>query len=308
MAFFDGYALLGSLWPLKGGNRIVTAARRIHRKLGMGDLIERPMKLGHRMILDMRSNMEWTSIFIGKYDDSLVTLLTSLIKPGTAFLDVGANIGFYAVPIARVCEPTARCLAFEPLSTNAMRLKQNLSLNGLQDRVEVYTYGLSDHDGQAELILANDAANDAETGNAFIVTDGLHDPSFRRETIQLRRLDDMDILNETSVSVIKVDIEGHEDLFFSGARKMLARDRPIMATEFCRAYYAERGVDPDEELIANIPQEYSIVLINRDDSFSVVHSFSKFPKLANFLFCPTEKLIEIGLADSGLSIRRGAQM
>src|SRR5215472_13254382 len=60
------------------------------------------MQLGYRMILDLRSAYtEWEAYYLGDYDTSVIRSITRLIKPGSTVLDVGANIGFWTVPLAK---------------------------------------------------------------------------------------------------------------------------------------------------------------------------------------------------------------
>ncbi|MEO1103940.1 MAG: FkbM family methyltransferase [Pseudomonadota bacterium] len=62
--------------------------------------------------------------------------LTTHLKPGEWFIDIGANIGLYTISLlSRV--PGARAAAFEPLDKLRARLAVNLERNGLSSGVAV---------------------------------------------------------------------------------------------------------------------------------------------------------------------------
>ena len=54
---------------------------------------------------------------------------------GETVVDIGANIGAFAVLAAKIVGPTGRVIAFEPVSTTFARLQANVALNGLHNVV-----------------------------------------------------------------------------------------------------------------------------------------------------------------------------
>ncbi|WP_331234890.1 FkbM family methyltransferase [Natronorarus salvus] len=69
-------------------------------------------------------------------DDPLLTALLSRIAAGEVVVDVGANTGGYALAVATV-EPSARVIAIEPDPAIVDRLRRNVALNEVGDRVSV---------------------------------------------------------------------------------------------------------------------------------------------------------------------------
>ena len=55
--------------------------------------------------------------------------LQRLLSPGDVFIDVGANVGLYALKAARLVGPTGRVLALEPGAEAFGHLTSNLALN-----------------------------------------------------------------------------------------------------------------------------------------------------------------------------------
>jgi hypothetical protein len=67
----------------------------------------------------------------GGFAEGEVGILTALTKPGDTVVDVGANIGAMAVPLARRVGPSGRVIAFEPMPPTFLCLCANAVLNDL---------------------------------------------------------------------------------------------------------------------------------------------------------------------------------
>ncbi len=201
-----------------------------------------PMRLRYSMLVDLRSTTEFLAYYLGEYDFDCIKSLQRLFRPDWTLLDVGANIGFYAIPMASAV-PRGRLHAFEPVASNFLRLKQNVRRNGLDHVVELHQIGLSDQNAVLRISLREDFAGGAETGNASIVIDQ-DDSRFECVDIEVARLDDIfPSLAIDRLDFVKVDIEGHEDKFLIGARGTIERFRPIIFLEINDEIYERRGLD-----------------------------------------------------------------
>jgi FkbM family methyltransferase len=217
-------------------------------RAGARPLAEARMRAGHRLLLDLRSGTEWFAYYTGEFDDARITAAQELLaEPGSVAVDAGANIGFWSVPLARrAAEVGGRLLAVEPVRANADRLRRNLDRNGLAAASEVLEVALSDRAGPARIVLREDFADGAATGNASLQIGDAADTSYDTLAVHTVRLDDL--LDErpepVPVRVVKADLEGHEDRFLAGAARTFARCRPVAFLEWNRIYYQRRGVDP----------------------------------------------------------------
>ena len=109
------------------------------------------------------------SLFSGCYDDRKQATLLSFLRQRGSALDVGANIGFYTVPMARRAkEVGGRAIAVEPVPSNATWLRYNLAINACEDVVDVHELGLSDQPGSSEIVLADDFLGGGSVGNAVM--------------------------------------------------------------------------------------------------------------------------------------------
>jgi FkbM family methyltransferase len=231
------------------GVRCLAPARRAHAAAvahwwmpphGDDSIIRGRMCLGHRMLFDLRSGTESTPFYTGDYDADKMHAALKLLSPGSVCLDVGANVGFWTLAMAKV----AGCVhAFEPHPANYARLVQNIKMNGLV--VQAHQLGLSDHKATLRLSLREDFAAGASTGNAAIVTDERIRHTFDCININVDTLDAIfPTLALSRLDFVKVDIEGHEDFFLKGAATIISRFRPVMLLEINNWYYKLRDVDP----------------------------------------------------------------
>jgi FkbM family methyltransferase len=209
-------------------------------------LVSARMRLGHRLRLDLRSRTEWFAYYTGRYDDSRIQTAQRLLRrSGAVAVDAGATIGFWTVPPAKaVAARAGTVIAVEPLSANRGRLEENVHLNRLSDAIHVVAAALSDTSHTAELTLREDFQAGAQTGDAAIeIADGTDEP-FPTVRVATRRVDDIvRQLGIQRVDLIKADVEGHDDRLLTGARDVLARDRPVIFAELNCIYYQRRGID-----------------------------------------------------------------
>jgi FkbM family methyltransferase len=87
-------------------------------------------RYGVRMIADSKDFTNMLSI-MGKYDDVHDAVVK--IKPGMAFVDIGANAGVFSMIAAKLVGPGGCVVAFEPSMPIYQRLIANSQLNGLKN-------------------------------------------------------------------------------------------------------------------------------------------------------------------------------
>src|SRR3954469_7285720 len=83
-----------------------------------------------------------------------LSTLRSLIRPGMVIADIGANVGFYAVEMAKCVGPRGRILAFEPDPLTFGLLQDRVNRASL-DNVETYQVALGGTSGRAALYCSS---------------------------------------------------------------------------------------------------------------------------------------------------------
>ena len=175
----------------------------------------------------------------GCYEPELRAYLQRVCRPGGTFIDVGANIGVFTIPVARQLGPTGRVIAIEASHLIADMLRRNIALN----RIENVTI--------CECAASNSAAATVEFFDAPLSNFGMGSqaPQFdaRPRTVPSISIDEL--VNRhgcRDVAAVKVDVEGFEAHVFQGARNTLDSFSPPIAFEFCdwaeeRAFPGRKG-------------------------------------------------------------------
>ncbi len=153
----------------------------------------------------------------------VLELGAELIRPGSRVIDVGANIGIYAIPWAAArADVTVHC--FEPNPAVRARLARNVALNRLGSRIRLHAEALSDHAGSADLY----GSDDMSTLNRNVFA-GSGNPSPTQ--VPLARLDDVFDREGAPLSLVKIDVQGHELEVLRGASAVLSQHRPALILE-----------------------------------------------------------------------------
>lgn len=215
-------------------------------RTGATPTAETRMRGGHRLRLDLRSAAQARAFYTGEFDDDRIEAAQHLMTRGSIAIDAGANVGLWTVPLARHAAVVgARVIAAEPVPSNAARLRENLAINDLTLVAEVVQTALSDVQGSGHITLREDFDAGAATGNAALTIDDGTDERFTTVPVPLVPLDDLlERYGSPHVSLIKADLEGHEDRFLAGAAHTFARCRPTAFFEWNPVYYRRRGIDP----------------------------------------------------------------
>jgi FkbM family methyltransferase len=157
-------------------------------------------------------------------------LLTSLIRPGDVFVDIGANIGYFSVLGAWRAWPGGQVWAFEPQPRVYPLLWDNLSINGFSGIARSHQVALSDRAGTATMRIFEGyeaASTIRDVSPDFVcATERQTGRQSRTIDVDVLRLDD--VMREVpEIHVLKMDAEGHEPAIVKGGQKILARSRNV---------------------------------------------------------------------------------
>ena len=149
------------------------------------------------------------------------------------FVDVGANIGYHALYVARSF-PSARVIAVEPNPLVRAQLERNRRLNHA-DNVEVLGCALADKPGQVTLWAQDE--RDYNRGRSSLQRNADLGPDIAAVAVECRTLDAL--VGERRLDVLKLDTQGTELAVLAGARRTIARCRPLIVLEFESEYHAD---------------------------------------------------------------------
>jgi FkbM family methyltransferase len=150
-------------------------------------------------------------------------MIQKTLKPGMTVIDIGSNIGYYAMMEARAVTETGHVYAIEPEPRNVELLHRNVKLNGYH-HVDVFQAGVSDETGIAKLYVSKHS-------NLHNLLRPLHAKNEGSVvSIKVFCLDDFieeQNINPSDISFIRMDIEGYEVKALSGMQKILHMARSL---------------------------------------------------------------------------------
>jgi FkbM family methyltransferase len=191
-------------------------------------------------------------------------------------LDVGANIGLYAVRFAKRL-PQARIYAFEPMPTSHQFLQRNVAANAVGDRVSCFNYGLSENSGTVEFFISPAAGTNASLLNVAGAQDA-------RRVVGLTLTLDQWAANQTvAPDFIKCDVEGAELLVMRGGRGTLAQYQPIVFAELLRKWSKPFGYHPNDVLAFFVELGYRCLAVGETGARDIAEVTDDTPE-TNYAF------------------------
>jgi FkbM family methyltransferase len=164
---------------------------------------------------------------LGTFKPELQNFLSSVVKAGSVFYDVGANVGFFSLLAAKLVGPQGKVICFEPLRDNLIRLRENAERNEFYN-VQILPLAL----GGANEERIFQVSERPTWGKLKGVGSETPDKYMSDIKVMVRRLDDL--LSESAIQppdFVKIDVEGAEVEVVEGARETLLRHGPTLMIE-----------------------------------------------------------------------------
>ncbi len=156
-----------------------------------------------------------------EHESKVKEFMMSHFKENATFVDVGANVGGYAV---RAASWDMKVYAFEPNPHNLALLRRNIEINNAS--VNVLPFALGSRAGKASLSPVGGVSR-------IVKEDGVE--------VEMRTLDSFEL---PGVDLLKVDVEGYELEVIKGAKLTLEKYHPVIMIEM--HYWA--GAESEAEL------------------------------------------------------------
>ena len=228
------------------------------RRVGGRNDSARVTRRGIQWQLDLREGIDLAIYAFGYFEYETVRAYRRMLKPGDTVIDIGANIGAHTLHLARCVSPTGKVIAFEPTAYAYNKLRQNIALNPmLASLIEAEQIMLVDSDAtqvKAQLysswqIHDTAAGTHPKHGGRLMDTTGAHNVSLD-SYVTRHKID--------AISLIKMDVDGHECQVLHGAHELLQRDKPVLLMELMPYGLEEVGASLDELLELLSAHGYSL--------------------------------------------------
>jgi FkbM family methyltransferase len=165
-------------------------------------------------------------ILNGFYERELLQGMCALVKDKNGIaLDIGANIGNHSLFFSKHFDAV---ISFEPVPNNCLLLKANLFLNQIQN-ITLVEKALSDTNTK----MGIDKGNSRNTNNTISELHKKDEDAANQIMVDVVVGDaELETLNLTQkITLIKIDVEGHEPFVVAGLRKTIGTHQPIVYWE-----------------------------------------------------------------------------
>ena len=187
-------------------------------KIAAGDLA------GYTIFLDMQIDKDY---WLGTYEPELQSALRELIPSGAVIYDVGANIGYVSLLLAKAAGEQGQVYAFEALPENGERWRKNVALNKKQARMKLFAGAVTEAPGPVHFMVHTSGGMGKAAGSA-----GRDDKYVSEIIVPGISMDEFVYgQNHPEPQVVKMDIEGGEVLALPGMQRVLNEARPLMLME-----------------------------------------------------------------------------
>jgi FkbM family methyltransferase len=169
-------------------------------------------------------------------DIDLIASFCELIlenKPNMVLYDVGANIGSHTVALAKKFGNRISIRAFEAQRQVYYTLCGNVAINGLDNVICEYLAVSDKSDETIDIALPDYNTVNNFGGVELIKAEHSDNQNMVKPNIESVVTCTLDNFDEV-VDFIKMDVEGMEHLALAGARKLLAKHRPVCFVEIMK--------------------------------------------------------------------------
>lgn len=174
----------------------------------------------------------------GSYEKDNLKMILKLIKKNHIVLDIGANIGWYSINIAKAVSGV-QIFAFEPIPESFAYLTTNLQLNQITN-VQTYNFGFYHQEKHLPFYYYQEGLGNASSQNL----------SNRKDVsliyCKVKKLDNFIKEKKIKVDFIKCDVEGAELSVFQGGIESIKKYKPIIFCEMLRKWSIRFGYHPND--------------------------------------------------------------
>ena len=187
--------------------------------------IVRGLASGYRICVSPTDHLGY---LLGTTEPHLQRIIRQYVAVGDTVYDIGANIGYVSLALAKSVGPSGQVIAFEPIPKNVQYFRESIEINGLTN-VQLLEFAASDQRGEAVIRIAGNLSTASLVWHR-------HDPSATQLTINTVQIDQL--VESGSLAYprfVKIDVEGAEGSVLKGMQRTVAAAKPILFIECSEA-------------------------------------------------------------------------
>lgn len=210
------------------------------------------------------------ALSIFKIHEPLTTkIISKVLKIGMFCIDIGSNIGYYALLESKIVGETGKVIAIEPSPINFKYLEINSKLQK-PNNIETYNFAVAQTDATVKFLIN-------EKSNWSKVLENSNDITQDTSVISVpaKQLDTF--FSEKKIpklDFLRMDVEGYELNIYNGARKTIQNFKPSLLIEVHRHFLGLRKTkefllllkDDGYEIKYFIPRELDIPIVGNSSA------------------------------------------
>ena len=241
-------------WDFRGVPRLLYATRAwaLGKEPGAFEL-----ENSIRMVLDPDDYFQ-CMMYYGRFCPEILQVLQKFVRLGDTVLDIGAQLGYFSLQVARLVSSTGRVYCFEPDPRSFARLDDAIRLSRV-DWIKSFQTALSAREGTMDFYLSPTLGWSTGVKNS-------HLEDLQQVSVRTAPLDLMVSRGEipSRIRLAKIDVEGFEMEVLRGMRNVLAESRPILVLEINVQMLHAQGTSPSEIVRFLESFEYRASRIDKD--------------------------------------------
>ena len=170
---------------------------------------------GHTIFFDPNDKVLSETFSRAEYEKATTDAVKRLVKPGMNVINIGANVGYFTLLMARLVGPSGRVFAFEPFQNTAGYLQKNVDANGYAN-VEVHVKAVSNKKGTADFWVGG-----SSTHSFLSELKTQKYPELTRVRVGTTTIDDFLRGRDTRIDFVMMDAEGSEKYILEGMHDTL---------------------------------------------------------------------------------------
>ena len=213
---------------------------------------------GFRIYLDRRDSLVSASIAVHGYEPHVTAMIRQLLNPGSVFLDLGANVGYFTLLAASLVGEYGQVIAFEPRPDNAALLTLSIHENRFSN-VILHALAVAECEQEFKVYPSemSSLSHVVEAGRSMSAPQWSY-------TVRAVALDKF-LADLPRLDIVKADIDGNEIRAFRGMRELIRRHRPVLVFEFAPSLLVEISRAAPETLLEDVwGHSYDIFILERD--------------------------------------------
>jgi FkbM family methyltransferase len=183
--------------------------------------ILRGLASGYRICVSPNAHLGY---LLGTAESHLQRAIRMCVTAGDMVYDIGANLGYVSLSLAKRVGPNGHVAAFEPVPRNIELFRLNIELNKLRN-IRLIECAASDKSGEAIIRLAENLATASMVWHR-------NNPAAAEFSIKTIAIDDLVASGDLAhPAFVKIDVEGAEGFVLLGMRRTLADSKPVLFVE-----------------------------------------------------------------------------